>query len=75
MARKNYGLTEDAKKWVEDVKKGQVGTPKPTVARPTRKVSMTAAGKIRARSVGVSSSSRQRTNKRGPANRKRKKTY
>lgn len=36
---------------------------------PVRKVSMSPQAKIRARSVGVSSSSRQRTHKRGPANR------
>jgi hypothetical protein len=35
-----------------------------------RKVKTSPQGQIRARSVGVSSSSRQRTNKRGPANRK-----
>jgi hypothetical protein len=44
-------------------------TPKPPP--PVRKVSLTPAAKLRARSVGVSSSSRQRTNKRGPAKRKR----
>lgn len=46
--------------------------PSPKAPRPTRKVSISPAGQIRQRSVGVSSSSRQRTHKRGPNNRKKK---
>jgi hypothetical protein len=46
--------------------------PKPASSgRPVRRVTISPASKIRARSIGVSSSSRQRTHKRGPHNRSR----
>lgn len=49
--------------WQRPSSSGSKPKPKPKISR---------AGQIRAGSVGVSSSSRQRTNKRGPANRKKR---
>lgn len=57
---------------IGNARQGQASGNTPAVGKPARTVSMSAAGKIRARSVGVSSSSRQRTHKRGPSNRKSK---
>ena len=58
---------EEPFQWMSE----QMHKPKSGSPMPARKMSMSPAAKVRARSVGVSSSSRQRTNKRGPQNRKK----
>lgn len=69
MARRGIDdYLEDRRRDLQRLGGGSKPTPKP---KATRVVKMTRAGQIRAGSVGVSSSSRQRTHKRGPQNRSR----
>lgn len=70
MARRGVDdYLKEQKKRLARLGGGSATKPKP--AKTERKVTVSPAGKIRQRSIGVSSSSRQRTHKRGPSNRSR----
>jgi hypothetical protein len=75
MARKKTSARDEPFQWASEQLHGSGETPavvgSPKKATPIRKVKISPAGQVRQRSVGVSSSSRQRTNKRGPKNRKK----
>lgn len=60
---------EERRKELERLGRAMGGSKPTKKPAPTRKVQMSPAGKRRAGSVGVSSSSRQRTHRRGPHNR------